>query len=121
MLQRCGGSGGGGSGGDDSEGCGHVRFLPSHLCPRCWGTEVEWFAASGKGEVATFTIVHRAPSPEFAGRAPYVIALIDLEEGPRMMANILGDDALAVEIGDAVRVCFEERGDGAALPQFRRA
>ena len=113
MLQRCGGSGG-------SMGCGHVRFLPSHLCPQCWSGEVEWFAASGKGQVATFTIVHRAPTPEFAGRTPYVVALIDLEEGPRMMANILGDDALAAEIGDAVRVCFEERGDGAALPQFQR-
>jgi uncharacterized OB-fold protein len=49
-----------------------------------------------------------------------VVALIDLEEGPRMMANVLGDDALSVSIGDRVEVTFEDRGDGALIPQFSR-
>lgn len=108
MLQRC-------------PDCGAVRFLPAHLCPRCWAEGVEWFAASGKGTVATFTVVHRAPTPDFAERVPYVVALVDLAEGPRMMANVVGDGALDVAIGDAVTVCFEERPGGVMLPQFQRA
>jgi len=55
----------------------------------------------------------------YAARAPYVVALIDLDEGPRMMSNIVGSDALDVAIGDSVAVEFEERGD-AKLPQFAR-
>jgi len=105
MLQRC-------------TACGHVRFLPAHLCPRCWAEGVAWFAASGRGTVTTFTIVHRAPSAAFAANAPYVVALVDLAEGPRMMANVLGEGALLCAIGDAVEVIFEQRGE-VALPQFR--
>ena len=56
--------------------------------------------------------MHRAPMPAFATRVPYVVALIDLDEGPRMMANILGDDALQTQVGDHVSVCFEERAGG---------
>ena len=74
----------------------------------------------GGGRVHSHSIVHRAPSPAFRERVPYVVALVDLEEGPRMMANIVGDDALEVAIGDAVEVLFEERGEGRKLPQFRR-
>lgn len=107
MLQRC-------------PACGHVRFLPAYLCPACWSDQVEWFAASGRGRVATFSVVHRAPTPDFADLVPYVVALIDLEEGPRMMSNILGDDALDVAIDDPVAVCFEEREGGVMMPQFRR-
>jgi uncharacterized OB-fold protein len=71
--------------------------------------------------VHSFTIVHRAAFPEFQVQTPYVVALIDLEEGPRMMTNIVGDDALNVAIGDAVTVEFEERGnEGAKVPQFKR-
>jgi len=57
----------------------------------------------------------------FAPRVPYVVALVELDEGPRMMANILGSDALEVGIGDRVQVAFEDRGDGAMVPQFVRA
>jgi uncharacterized OB-fold protein len=65
--------------------------------------------------------MHRAAIPVFATRVPYVVALIDLEEGPRMMANIVGDDALHTKIGDRVSVCFEERAGGSKLPQFRHS
>jgi uncharacterized OB-fold protein len=70
--------------------------------------------------VYSFTVMQRAPAPEFASRAPYVVALVDLDEGPRMMANIVGDDALGVGIGERVRVCFEKRKDGFSIPQFVR-
>lgn len=102
--------------------CGTVRFFPRYLCTDCGSEQVEWVDATGRGTVHSFTIVHRAAFPEFQERTPYVVALIDLADGPRMMTNILGDDALDIAIGDAVEVCFEPRGsDGAKVPQFRRA
>lgn len=82
--------------------------------------DVEWFEASGRGVVYSFSIVRRAPDPVFQARAPYPIALIDLAEGPRMLASIVGPGALAVAIGDAVRCVFEARGKGMNVPQFIR-
>jgi len=102
--------------------CGALQFFPRYLCTACGSENTGWREASGRGTVHSFSIVHRAAFPEFQANAPYVIALIDLEEGPRMMTNIVGDDALEVEIDDAVEVCFEARGrEGAKVPQFRRA
>ena len=100
--------------------CGATHFMPRYLCPACWSTDLDWIQASGRGKVHSFTVIRRAPLPAFAGKVPYVIALIDLDEGPRMMANILGEDALQTRIGDRVEVCFEERGAGAKVPQFMR-
>jgi len=109
LLQRCG-------------DCGTLRFFPRYLCTECGSDNAEWTEVSGKGRVHSFTIVHRAAFPEFQAQTPYVVALIDLAEGPRMMTNIVGDGALDVEIGDAVEVCFEDRGtEGDKVPQFRRA
>jgi len=101
--------------------CGQPHFMPRYLCPHCWSDELEWVDAKGGGSVHSFTVVRRASDPAFAALVPYVVALIDLDEGPRMMANILGANALDVKIGDRVSVSFEDRGDGALLPQFQRA
>ena len=100
--------------------CGKLHFPPRHLCPKCWSDALEWTKSTGQGVVYSFTVMHRAPMPAFAKRVPYVVALIDLDEGPRMMANILGEDALSTAIGDRVSVCFEERAGGSKVPQFRR-
>jgi uncharacterized OB-fold protein len=108
LLQRCG-------------ACSRVRFYPRALCPTCWSDRVGWIEASGRGHVHSFTVIHRPPAPAFASQVPYVVALIDLEEGPRMMANVVGDGARDVRIDDAVRVAFEERAGGFMLPQFVRA
>ncbi len=102
--------------------CGTLRFFPRYLCTECGSDNTDWVEAAGRGTVHSFTVVHRAAFPEFQAQTPYVVALIDLEEGPRMMTNIVGADALDVAIGDAVTVEFEDRGgDGAKVPQFRRA
>lgn len=106
-LQRC-------------ERCATVWFYPRPACVACGAQTYSWFAASGRGRVHSVSIVHRAPTPAFGDRVPYVVALIDLDEGPRMMTNVVGDDARAVAIGDAVEVVFEDRGEGRKLPQFRR-
>jgi len=107
MIRKCG-------------SCGSLHFMPRYLCPICWSDNLEWIEAKGTGTVHSFTVIRRAPLPAFAARVPYVVALIDLEEGPRLMANILGDDSLSVVIGDRVKVTFEDRGEGAMLPQFNR-
>ncbi len=100
--------------------CGQVHFMPRHLCPHCWSDELEWIDAKGGGDVHSFTIIRRASDPAFAARVPYAVALIELDEGVRMMSNIVGEDALSVQIGDRVRVTFEDRGEGALIPQFER-
>lgn len=101
--------------------CGALHFMPRLLCPECWSEAIDQVDATGRGRVHSFSIIRRASDPTFMHLCPYVVALIDLEEGPRMMANILGDDALQVKIGDAVSVIFEDRGEGAKLPQFQLA
>ena len=100
--------------------CAEHHFPPRHLCPKCWSDKLDWTKSGGKGVVYSFTVMQRAPLAAFAQRVPYVVALIDVDEGPRMMANILGDDALATAVGDRVSVCFEERAGGSKVPQFRR-
>ncbi len=100
--------------------CGHPHFPPRYLCPKCWSDRLEWVESKGKGTVYSLTIMRRAPIPEFAKRVPYVVALIDLNEGPRIMANIVGIGALDVKIGENVSVCFESRAEGMQVPQFQR-
>jgi uncharacterized OB-fold protein len=107
VLRRCG-------------ACGRGHFPPRFACPYCWSQQLDWIEASGAATVYTFTVMHRAPSAYWAARTPYVVALVDLAEGPRMMANIVGERALDVAIGERVELCFEDRG-GFTLPQFRRA
>ena len=100
--------------------CSALHFMPRFLCPSCWSEDLEWIQSSGRGTVHSFTVIRRAPMEIFASRVPYVVALVDLEEGPRMMTNIVGANALETRIGDRVSVCFEDRGEGAKIPQFQR-
>jgi uncharacterized protein len=95
--------------------CGVVAHPPRPLCPACWAAAFEWVESSGRGRVVSATTVHHPPSPAFA--TPYVLAIVRLEEGPRMMTNIVTDDPSRVRIDMPVRVTFEERGDF-RIPQF---
>lgn len=97
--------------------CGRHVFYPRLVCPHCGGGPLEWVSASGRGTVHSFTVVHRAP-PAFAAEVPYVVALVDLEEGPRMMTRLLGAEPAEVHIGMPVQVAIE--GDP-PLPYFRRS
>ena len=100
--------------------CHQAHFMPRYLCPTCWSEDLEWIESSGRGTVHSFTIVRRAALPAFAGEVPYVLALIDLQEGPRMMTNIVGSTRLETKIGDPVEVVFEDRGKDSKIPQFTR-
>lgn len=101
--------------------CGQRHFMPRGQCPACWSEDLAWIECRGFGTVYSFSTVHRAPTPDFAGIVPYVVALIDLDEGPRMFANIIGPGAQAASIGERVQLTFERRGDSMLLPQFMRA
>lgn len=78
--------------------CGSRQFYPRGLCVACAATP-DWFEASGHGTVYTFTIIRQNGAPSFAGEVPYVVAMIDLEEGPRMMGNVIGCAVDEVYIG----------------------
>ena len=80
-------------------------------------SDLQWVGASGLGKVASFTIVRRGISKAYP--APYVVALIDLEEGPRMMSNIIEAEPEQVSIGAAVSVTFSTWAEGTTLPVFR--
>ncbi len=99
---------------------GHVIWYPRFLCPECHTTETEWFEASGRGTVYTYSIVRRGQGP-FADAAPYVTAYVELEEGPRVLTNIVGCAPEDVAIGQAVEVVWHDTGEGTALYRFRPA
>jgi len=98
--------------------CQRPFWYPRPACPRCLGSEIEWWPASGRGEVYAVTVVHRPQNPLMADRAPYPVALIDLEEGVRMMSNVVGLAAGDVRIGQPVIVGWETLSDGRNLPVF---
>ncbi len=99
--------------------CGARQFFPQALCRACLSENVEWIEARGKGKIYSYTVVHRPPSAQFEEDAPYVVALIELEEGVRMMSNIVGIEPSAVCVGMEVEVVFEEITPDISLPKFR--
>ncbi|MFM0176242.1 Zn-ribbon domain-containing OB-fold protein [Paraburkholderia sediminicola] len=99
--------------------CARHQFYPRRFCTRCLSDRVEWVQASGNGRVYTYTVCHVAVHPAFESRVPYVIAMIELDEGVRMLAGIVDSDVDSIAIGAPVRVCFERISDETALPMFR--
>jgi len=87
----------------------------------CGATAAEWTAVSGLGTVFSFTVVHRAPDPAFKAELPYVIAIVALEEGGRLMSNLTGCPPESVRIGLPVRAVFETVGEGVGVPKFTPA
>jgi uncharacterized OB-fold protein len=101
------------------EACGDVFFPPKHICPACRSDKITWITASGEGEILSLSAVYMQPFEGYADEFPYVLAIVRLAEGPQLMTNIVDCDVNTLRIGDRVNVCFEERGDGARIPQFR--
>lgn len=99
--------------------CGKYHFYPRALCPHCHSERLEWTAVSGRGTIYSFTIARKPAGPAFAPDLPYVIALIDLDEGPRMMTNLVVPDVDAVRIGCRVEVVFDDVSPEITLPRFR--
>jgi len=107
-LQRC-------------NACDQFIFYPRGICPHCLADDLSWQQVKGTGLVHAFTIVYRHPNPAFQGGIPYVVALIELDEGVRMLSNLVGvaADPAAVTVGMPVEVVYEAQTDGVTLPKFR--
>lgn len=99
------------------EGCVHVLFYPRTHCDRCHSEQLTWQVAAGTGTIASYTVVRRGVSSDF--EAPYVIALIDLAEGPRMMSQIVDVDTEKLAVGLPVMVDFAQWSEDITLPVFR--
>jgi uncharacterized OB-fold protein len=104
LLRRC-------------EDCGEYHYYPRSRCPFCFSEEVEWHEASGDGEVYTYTVTHQNSAP-YDEATPYVLAYVELEEGPRMMTNVVGVEHEDVYVGQDVSVVFDETGEGYSFPRF---
>ncbi len=99
--------------------CGYIRFPISIVCPKCSAMEFEWALLSGKGRVYSFTTYRVAYHPAFKDDIPYVVAIIQLTEGPRMESNIVGCRVEDVKIDMPVMVSFEDVTEQVSLPKFR--
>ncbi|MFH8490659.1 Zn-ribbon domain-containing OB-fold protein [Streptomyces longisporoflavus] len=117
LVRRCG-------------GCGKAHHYPREFCPYCWSEDGVWERASGDATLYTWSVVHRNDLPPFGSRVPYVAAVVDLAEGPRMMTEVIGCEGAELRIGMALEVAFREAGKGeaeegagvgVAVPVFRRA
>jgi uncharacterized OB-fold protein len=97
--------------------CDRAQFPPRSRCAYCFNERLVWRESARVGAVHTFTEVHRAPTAAFKADVPYVIALVDLDEGFRMMMNLHAPDRSAIAIGSRVRVNFEDTGGAWPLPQ----
>jgi uncharacterized OB-fold protein len=99
MLKRC-------------TDCGETHFYPRAICPGCFSDNTEWYEASGKGRIYTYSVTRRA-------KVPFAIAYVTLDEGVTMLSNIVQADLDALSVDMAVEVCFAKTEGGQALPVFR--
>ena len=104
LIQRC-------------SACGTLRHPPGPGCAACGSVDWDTVRSSGRGTVHSFAVHHYPPIPGF--EYPLAIGLIDLEEGTRLISNIVGIDPHVIEIGMPVEVTFEEFDDDLSLPQFK--
>ena len=108
LIQRC-------------TACGEAIFYPRPFCPDCWSDQVEWIEASGKATLYTWSVVHRNDLPPFPERVPYVAAVVDLEEGPRMLTNVVECPFEELAVGMPLEVTFTDISERFTLPVFRPA
>jgi uncharacterized OB-fold protein len=101
--------------------CGQSHFYPRPICPLCFSRNTKWVQSSGRGKLYAFTIVHRGPTPAFQDRVPYVAALVQLDDGPRLPTTLVdvAPDPSAIHIGMALEVVFDDVTDAVTLPRFR--
>lgn len=97
--------------------CGEAFWYPRSFCPFCHSGDLDWRESSGSGAIYSFTVVERAGGP-WEAALPYVVAYVELDEGPRLLTNIVDCDPTALTVGQRVSVTFEGAGDY-KFPRFR--
>jgi uncharacterized OB-fold protein len=108
MVQKC-------------KDCEQHIFYPRLACPHCFSDNVEWVDASGKGTVYSYTVVQSNAPSAFVDDIPYVVAVVKLDEGVRMLSNIVGCDPGQVTCDMPVEVTFEKLDEAFTLPKFKPA
>jgi uncharacterized OB-fold protein len=108
VVQRC-------------RGCGTLRFPARDRCSACLAREAEWVPVSGKGTVFSFAVMHQVYHPGFAAEVPYAVVLVALDEGPRMISNVVGVPPSEIRVGMPLEVVFEAVSPEVTLPKFRVA
>jgi uncharacterized protein len=98
--------------------CEHLIWYPRAICPKCASMRTDWLEVSGRGSVYSYTVNHRGEGA-YQGSPPFVLAYVELDEGPRLMTNIVEASAADLAVGMPVEVVFHDTGQGAALPRFR--
>lgn len=106
-MQKCG-------------GCGHIRYPVGHACPRCLSYVFEWTDLSGRGEVFSYIVFYQLYNKAFEQDIPYNVALVQLEEGPRMYSNVVDVDNDDVKVGDKVEVVFDAVTPEVTIPRFKK-
>ena len=99
--------------------CGAVHHYPRPFCPFCWSEDVEWREVSGRGTLYTYSIVYRNDLEPFSGWGAYVPAVVELDEGPRLMTTIVDCPHDQLAVGMPVEVVFRELTEEWAAPDFR--
>jgi uncharacterized OB-fold protein len=99
--------------------CGHRHFPPAPVCPSCLGDQQEWEVVSGKAILVSWVTFHRAYWDAFEPELPYDVCLVQLDEGPLLLSNLVGTDGREVAVGDRVEVVFASVTEEIALPKFR--
>ncbi|MBT9290005.1 Zn-ribbon domain-containing OB-fold protein [Prosthecodimorpha staleyi] len=103
------------------EDCGRAHLPPGPVCPFCFSDRLAWKKASGRGRISTFVVVHKEWFPAFKPDLPYNVVQVELEEGPRLTANLVGHGGRKPVIGEAVRVVFDTVDDSLTMPRFEPA
>jgi uncharacterized OB-fold protein len=106
VIQRC-------------TGCETLRHYPQPMCPACHSSDFDWAPVSGRGRIHSYTVAHRAFHPAWKEHVPYVLATVELDEGVRMMCDLLDVDPETVAIDQRVEVHFQEMPGQGMMPRFR--
>ena len=103
--------------------CQRAYFYPRDVCPHCFSRDTEWMQSSGRGTLYSFAVVHRAPTPAFRDDVPFVVAVVELEDGARIPTNLVEvePDPSKIRCDMPVEVLFEDVSDTIGLPKFRPA
>ncbi len=107
-LQRC-------------DGCGRVWYPPGPLCPHCWSEKFTWTQLSGRGRVNSWVVFHQAYFRSFEPEVPYNVAEVELEEGPRLLTNLVGVRNEEIRAGMPVEIVFDDATEEITLAKFKPA
>lgn len=98
--------------------CGMFHYYPRPFCPHCWSRKVEWYQASGQATLYSWSVIYQNDQPVFRDRVPYIAAIVDLAEGPRMMTNVVGVPFDQLHVGMSLSLRFMPISDEYVVPVF---